>query len=393
MTKTTSLNVAFTGPDDGLQLVYVKEDNLLPSELADAEKTATNVAAGCNAVSQGPVLTEAEQNALDEQLHHLDQHAWPIRKLRLYPAVMAALRCSYGTIIPQHVVREDVDEILVVNGSDQGTFQFRGDPTTLEPVGRCFDETGNPVTASALALTYRGKGLFTASRKFWGMVRAIYETEYRVVQLTVMPTGENFDVQCLAYALEDVASAVVPFELLEFDTGQVAGVPCGGMVDADQEPTNPPPPAGRYQLLRMEHAREIEMGKNLSINMVLRNINGVAGSGSVEFQVRYTGMSVSAVFSCEANGQVQVGLSLTAAEKGYFTTRGMVLGDHFSSINGNLDITDPADEEPEVWQEVERTMTDIDVDGVLIKRIEEVTFDKGESGKKVTLVFDNTDVM
>lgn len=391
MTKTASLSVAFTGPDDGLQLVYLKEDNLLPSEIAKAQESAENVAAGCNSVSSGPVLTEAEQNALDEALHHQDQHAWPIRKLRLYPAVQAALRCSYGTIIGQHVVQEAHDEIVVVTGSDQGTFEFRGDPSTLEPVGRCYDEAGDEIVNPNLQ--YRGKGMFTCDRKVWGMFRAIYQTEYRVLQLTVVPTGENFEVQCLAYAEQDVASVVVPFELLEFDTGQVAGVNCGGGGGGTDEPVQVPPPAARYAMISFVHVGEIELGKNLVATFILRNINGVAGTGSVRFTLRYTDISASAVFSCEANGQAQISVSVTPTDKGVFTTTGEVIGDFFTTTNGMVDVTDPADEVPEEWTEAERTMTDIDVDGVLIKRIEQVTFDKGDTGKQVTLIFDNTDVM
>lgn len=391
MTKTVSLSVAFTGPDDGLQLVYLKEDNLLPSEIAAAQESAENVAAGCNAVSSGPALSEAEQNALDEALHHEDQHAWPIRKLRLYPAVSGALRCSYGEIVAQHVVQEAHDEIVVVSGSDQGTFEFRGDPSTLVPVGRCYDEAGDEIVAPNLQ--YRGKGMFTCDRKFWGMIRAIYDTEYRVIQLTVVPTGENFEVQCLAYAEQDVAAVVVPFELLEFDTGQVAGVNCGGGGGGTEQPVQIPPPAARYSMISFVHAPEVEMGKALVATFILRNINGVAGTGSVRFTLRYTDIQASAVFSCEANGQVQISVSVTPNMKGIFTTTGEVIGDFFTTTNGMVEVTDPASEEPEQWLEFERTMTDIDVDGVLVKRIEQVTFDKGETGKKVTLVFDNTGVM
>lgn len=126
--------------------------------------------------------------------------------------------------------------------------------------------------------------------------------------------------------------------------------------------------------------------------MILRNINGVDGSGSVSFSLRYTDDAVSAAFSCSANGQVQVNVSLTPTESGFFITEGRIIGDFFSTRNGSLRVTDPEDEEPQVWTELERTMSDIDVNGVLVKRIEEVTFLVEETGRKRKLVFDNTGV-
>lgn len=389
MSVTAQLTVGVSGPDDGLQLVYLKEDNLLPSEIEAAKESAANVAAGCNAVSTGPTKSAAEINAEKEALHHLDQHAWPIRKLRLYPPVNAVLRCSYGTIIGQHVAEAIEEEIITFSGSDQATLEHRGDPISITPVGRIFDETAGQVNMPTL--NYRGRGLITADRRIWGQFAARYRTQYRVVQLTVVPTGQSFEVQAIAYHGGDVADTLVPFELLEFDTGQVAGVNCGGQVDASPEPTNPPPPAARYQLVDMSHAREVEKGQQLAVTMILRNINGVEGSGSVKFGLRYTNDESSAVFSCPANGQAQVNLSVTCTEVGNFITEGRVIGDFFSTRNGTVKVVDPNDE-PEEWIEDSRVMSDIDVDGVAIKRIEEVTFNRGTSGEKVKLVFNNSGV-
>ena len=389
MSTTASLTVGLAGPDDGLQLVYVKEDNLLPSEIAAAQQSQQNIEAGCNAVPSAPTLTPAQQNAQKEALHHQDQHAWPIRKLRLYPPVMAELRCSYGTVVNQHVVEEIEEEVITFSGSDQANLEHRGDPISIEPVGRVFDEQANQVTTPRLQ--YRGRGLLTADRRIWGSFVAKYRAQYRVIQLTVVPTGESFEVQVIAFHQGDVADVMVPFDLLEFETGQVAGVNCGG-IDAAPEPTNPPPPVGRYELIAMNHAEEVEKGKPLAVTMILRNINGVDGSGSVSFSLRYTDDAVSAAFSCSANGQVQVNVSLTPTESGFFITEGRIIGDFFSTRNGTLRVTDPEDEEPQVWTELERTMSDIDVNGVLVKRIEEVTFLVEETGRKRKLVFDNTGV-
>jgi hypothetical protein len=390
MSTQAEVTVAITGPADSLQLVYLKEDNLLPSEIEAAKESADNIAAGCNAVSTGPVKTPAELNAEKEALHHLDQHAWPIRKLRLYPAVNAVLRCSYGTIIGQHVVNAVESEIITFSGSDQTTLEHRGDPISITPIGRVYDENANQVNTPSLQ--YRGRGLLTADRRIWGQFEARYNTQYRVLQLTVVPTGASFEVQVMAKHGDEIADTLVPFELLEFDTGQVAGVDCGGGIDANPEPTNPPPPAGRYQLIAMNHAPEVEKGKTLAVTLILRNINGVQGSGSVTFGLRYTDDSASATFSCDANGQTSVNLNVTCTEVGHFITEGRIIGDFFSTRTGSVQVTDPAEEEPEEWPELEREMSEIDVNGVLIKRIETVTFEKGETGKKVKLIFDNTDV-
>lgn len=388
MTTTAQLTVGVSGPDDGLELVYVKEDNLLPSEIAAAQQSAENIAAGCNSVPAAPSKTQAEINAEKEDLHHQDQHAWPIRKLRLYPPVNAAFRCSYGTIIGQHVVEEIEEELIVFSGSDQANLEHRGDPISITPVGRIFDENADTVTNPALK--YRGRGLLTFERPIWGIFSAKYRTQYRVVQLTVEPTGQSFEVQALAFHAGEVADTMVPYDLLEFDTGQVAGVSCGG-IDAGEEPTTPPPPVGRYEMISMTHPREVERDDQLEATIILRNINGVQGTGSVKFGLRYTDAETSAVFSCEANGQVQVNVSVTCDREGFFITEAQVIGDFFANQRSTVEVTDP-DAEPEEWVETEREMSDIDVNGVLIKRIENVTFARGESGDKVKLIFDNTDV-
>ena len=390
MSTTASLQVSISGPDDDLRLVYNRDDNLLPSELAEKEQTEANVAAGCNAVP-APTRTPAEQRAYEEQLHHLDQHAWPTRKLRLYPPVNALLRCSYGRVTPLHVVEEEVDEVITFSGSDQATMSSRGNPYLLEPIGRVFDEAGNQVVSPALQ--YRGEGLISTDRRIWGLVRARYRTSYRVIELVCTPTGEDFQVQVIAYDGDDVASAIVDYELLEFDTGQVAGVDCGGGgIDAGEEPQDPPPPVARYELINLEHAAEVEKGKALNVNMILRNINGVSGSGAVQFRLRFGDAEVSAAFSCDANATAQVNLSVTPTKTGFFVTEGQVIGDFFSTQNRQVKVYDPEEELPEEWNEVEREMSDIDVDGVLIKRIENVTFDRGETGRKVKLIFDNSGV-
>lgn len=45
------------------------------------------------------------------------------------------------------------------------------------------------------------------------------------------------------------------------------------------------------------------------------------------------------------------------------------------------------------WQETSRSMSTVDVDGVTVKRIEEVTFSRGLGASPVTLKFDNSGVM
>lgn len=390
MSTTATVQVAISGPDDGLQLVYNRDDNLLPSELAAKAETEKNVAAGCNAVAT-PTRTPAEQQAYEEQLHHLDQHAWPTRKLRLYPPVNAQLRCSYGRVTPLHVVSEEVDEVVNFSGGDQATLSSRGNPYLLEPIGRVYDERGNQVVAPVLQ--YRGEGLVTSDRRIWGLVRARYRTSYRVIELVCTPTGEDFQVQVTAYHDDDVASTVVEYELLEFDTGQVAGVDCGGGgIDAGEEPQDPPPPVARYELINVEYPQSVEKDKTFDIHMLLRNINGVSGSGSVQFRLRYGDLQVSSAFSCDANQTVQVNMKATPTKKGVFVTEGQVLGDFFSTQNGRIEVYDPEEDVPEEWNEVEREMSDIDVQGVLIKRIENVTFNRGETGRKVKLIFDNTGV-
>lgn len=388
MSVTASVTVGIAGPEAGLQLVYVKEDNLLPSEIEAAKESAENVAAGCNAVPE-PKRSAAEEAAHKEALHHLDQHAWPYRKLRLYPPVNALLRCSYGNITPAHVVEEIVEEIVAFTGTDSMTFENQGDPISMQPLGRIYDETANEVFG--LALANRGKGLVTADRRIWGFVKARYRTQYRVVNLAVVPTGESFEVQCLAYHGGEVAAAVAPFDLLEFDTGQVAGVDCGG-IDGNPEPLVPPPPVARYELISLIYDEEVELGKAANISMVLRNINGVKGTGTAYFGLKYSSDRVTSTFSCDENAQVAVNMTLTPSKAGFFQTEARVLGDIFSTRNGVMRVTDPEGELVDEWTEISREMSDVNVSGVLVKRIETVTFTRGESGRKTKLVFDNTDV-
>lgn len=383
----TSLNAGFAAPAGPLRLQYVKEDNLLPSEVAAAERTQDNINAGCYVVPER-TLTEAEERARDELLHHHDQLAWPIRKLRLYPADAAVLRCNYGAVRPLHRVQEAVDEIVVFAGSDQVQLESVGDPSAITIIGRAYDETGAEVEDPQLV--YRGAGVITCDRKLFARVAATYQTEYRLIELTVVPTGENFEVQVIAFQGGETASTLVPYEMLEFDTGQVAGVNCGGGLNAGQEPVNAPPPAARYEMLSMSHGAKVEKDAELQVTMTFRNINAVAGTGAVKFGLQY-GPSVSGVFNCDANGVASINLSLSPDKVGTFATFGEIIGDFFSQQRGSVEVTDP-DAEPAIWREVSREMTDIDVDGVGIKRIEKVTFDLDGTGELVTLAFDNTEV-
>lgn len=384
-----SVSVGFTSPERQLRLAYVKDDNLLPSEVAKAQETLNNINAGCGVVPE-PTLTEAEQRARDELLHRQDQYAWPIRKLRLYPPVHALIRCDYGNLRTLHKVDESVDEVAVFSGTDQVTLEHDGDPSALRFLGRVYDEQGDLVEAPQLR--YRGAGVLTCDRKIFGRAVATYQTQYRVIELNVTPTGENFDVQVTAFQDGQTASVVVPFEMLEFDTGQVAGVNCAGMggIDAGQEPINVPPPAGRYQLISLSHPATGKVDEPLTANLTLRNINAVDGSGAVEFSLRYTGMRGTAAFTCPANGTVSVSVSLTPTQEGGFTTVGQVMGDLFSQTTGFVTIR-PSEEEAAEWREVSREMSDVDVDGVAIKRIETVTMQMPDASQ-VKLVFDNSGV-
>lgn len=383
----TSLNAGFAAPAGPLRLQYVKEDNLLPSEVAAAERTQDNINAGCYVVPER-TLTEAEERGRDELLHHHDQLAWPIRKLRLYPADAAVLRCNYGAVRPLHRVQEAVDEIVVFAGSDQVQLESVGDPSAITIIGRAYDETGEEVEDPQLV--YRGAGVITCDRKLFARVAATYQTEYRVIELTVVPTGENFEVQVIAFQGGETASTLVPYEMLEFDTGQVAGVNCGGGLSAGQEPVNAPPPAARYEMLSMSHGAKVKKDAELQVTMTFRNINAVAGTGAVKFGLK-SGPSVSGVFNCDANGVASINLSLSPDKVGTFTTFGEIIGDFFSQERGRVQVTDP-DAEPAIWREVSREMTDIDVDGVGIKRIEKATFDLDGTGELVTLTFDNSEV-
>lgn len=388
MTVSANLTVSVGLPGADLQLVYVKEDNLLPSEIEAAQQSQENVAAGCNSVPT-PKRSPAEEAAHKEYLHHLDQHAWPFRNLRLYPPVNPLLRCTYGTISAAHMVEEIQEEIVSFAGSDSITFEHPGEPISLEPLGRIYDELGDQVFN--LQLQNRGDGLVTAQRRLWGFVKARYRAQYRVIKLAVTPTAESFEVQCMAYHEGEVASVIVPFDLLEFDTGQVAGVNCGG-IDGDPQPPTPPPAVARYELISLIYSEEIVLGDEANVSMVLRNINGVQGSGTAFFGLKYSSDSVTSTFTCEPYGQVGVNMTLTPTKAGFFQTEGRVLGDIFTTRNGSMRVTDPEDELVDEWTESSREMSEVDVDGVLIKRIENVTFTRGETGRKTKLIFDNSDV-
>jgi hypothetical protein len=382
---STSLVAGFNSPTPRLTLRYLPEDNKLPSEIkAEAERKKA-VEQGCSYTA--PILSEEEQRAADELECYQDQLAWPVRKLRLYPAHSPLVRASYGTIRPLHVASEAVEELIQVNGSATADLEFEGDGLQLTAYA-LFDESGVQVYPT---ITYRGGGQITLSQKVWGLIKANYTTQYRVIELTCPPIGEDFEVMAIAYAAGEVATAMVSYELKDCESGGVIGTNCGGGsgTGTTPDPVQPPIP-GRYRMISMDHPSEGKVDEPLYASIVLQNINGIAGSGAVTFGLRYASVSSSASFSCEAYGYTTVKIGIVPREEGNFTTVAGVVGDFFSQKTGSVTITD-GEELAEEWYETERAMSDIDVGGVGIKRIETVTMQRMD-GSKVKLIFDNSEV-
>lgn len=376
----TSVSVGFAPGGREFRLEYVREDNLLPSEIEAQKETEENIDAGCTVPP--PKLTEAQKQAEKERLHHLDQHAWPNRKLRLYPPGPALVTCSYGQVRLGHAARSEQQEVLVFTGTDQATLEHGGVPSRLALLGRAYSPSGDEI---GVTLAYRGDGLVTASAPFYGLVAAEFVVDYQVVELVALPTNEDFQVLVAAFRGGESTSAVVDFEMLEFDTGQVAGVKCEEMTETFVAKANWPAPVPRYALASMDHPSEVKQGDTLDVQVTVRNINSVKGGGVFRFSMG--GPFVTAKFECEADGTAQVSVRAEAAVAGTFATTGEVLNNPFARTSGSVKVRDP-NAPADTWIEDIRTESEVDVDGVVIKRIEEVTMTM-DTGAKARLVFKN----
>lgn len=379
------VSVGFEAPAGSFRLEYRREDNLLPSEVAAAAEREDNVNAGCT-LRPAPQLTEAQKQAQKELLHTQDQYAWPIRKLRLYPAGAATIRCSYGSTRVLHAETATDTEVLEFRGTDRAEVQGNGVPVALRPLGRIYDAQGHEIEDAGLV--HRGAGLVTASQPIYGLVAADFSETYQVIELVVVPTNEDFDVMVAAFRGGQTASAVVPFEMLDFDTGQVAGVNCDGMTETMRARTNWPAPEPRYVIESVEYLDAVAKGESLSVTVTVKNINSAEGVGTVDFVL---GMEAVAFgFSCEADGTADVSFGIRAPDSvGNYRTRASIRNNLLAEETGNVRVFDP--ESPDTWSEVSREMSDVSVNGVAIKRIDKVTM-VTSTGVRANLVFDNSGV-
>jgi len=306
----TNISVSFApgSADSGFRLEYAADDNVLPSKVEGALDglTAQLQAEGAATIARYPTLwggyasaeiaaavKEASRDPkvrAGEQLYQQDEAAWPVRRIRMYPPGAALLTCNYGTVLPRHVVTATLSETLIFAGTDRASLDYIGHGANLSAVGRVYDTTG--ALLPTLELTY-ASGEVVAPVAVYGIVDVSYQATYQVVELTVTPTGEDFQVLVAAFRGGEHTSVVVPFEILEFDPVE----------------------------------EKVEIG-----------------------------------------------------------TGGYVFGTAWPPVEETVD-----DELTSTWTESGRVMSDVDVDGVTIKRIEEVTFNRG-SGAPVTLRFDNSGV-
>lgn len=378
----TSVSVGFAPGGREFRLEYVREDNLLPSEIEAQKETEENIDAGCTVPP--PKLTEAQKQAEKERLHHLDQHAWPNRKLRLYPPGPALVTCSYGQVRLGHAARSEQQEVLVFTGTDQATLEHGGVPSRLALLGRAYSHSGDEI---GVTLAYRGDGLVTASAPFYGLVAAEFVVDYQVVELVALPTNEDFQVLVAAFRGGESTSAVVDFEMLEFDTGQVAGVKCEEMTWAFNIRYDHPAPAPHYEVTSMNHPASVKLGEQIDVTATIRNTNGVAGRGTFSFSGG--GSGADADFECPADGTATVALGVTATSVGRWPTKGDVWFSPYSAFSSSIEVRDP-NAPADTWIEEVRTESEVDVDGVVIKRIEEVTMTM-DTGAKARLVFKNSE--
>jgi hypothetical protein len=162
--------------------------------------------------AKAPVSADAKLTAA-EYLFNLDTAAWPVRRLRLYPAGAAQLRCNAGSVLQKHTVMESVDEVVTFSGTDSASLDNVVGAVVLQLEGRAYDLKGAQVSDPGLRFA---DGTVTTTTPVFALVRVRYQTSYQVVQLTVTEGGE-FDVLVSAYRGDEATSATVSFEPVEFE--------------------------------------------------------------------------------------------------------------------------------------------------------------------------------
>lgn len=233
----TSVRVEFApgaGASD-LRLEYLADDNILPSKVEGAldALAAQLQAEGQAYIAKHPTLWGLYSSAAvaaavkeasrdpkiraGEQLYRQDEAAWPIRKLRLYSTAPALLTCSYGTVVARHSVTSTIHDTLVFTGSDKASLEYLGHGASIQAVGRVYDTAGNLLPD--LQLTYVD-GEVRAPQGIYGIVETSYQATYRVVEVSVVPTGGDFQVLVAAFQNGAHTSALVSFEVLEFEPAE-----------------------------------------------------------------------------------------------------------------------------------------------------------------------------
>jgi hypothetical protein len=230
----TSIRVEFApgaGASD-FRLEYEADDNILPSKVDGALEALANQLQqeGQAFIARNPSLwgiyptaeiaAAVKEAARDpkvragEQLYAQDEAAWPVRRIRMYPPGPALVTCSYGSVVPKHVVTTTISETLVFTGSAEAALDYIGHGASVLAEGRAYDTSGSLVTD--LTLSYRD-GKIMAPRPIYAIINVSYLATYQVAELTAPPTGGDFSVLVAAFRGGEHTSVLVPFQVLEFD--------------------------------------------------------------------------------------------------------------------------------------------------------------------------------
>lgn len=154
----------------------------------------------------------------------------PYVYLRLYPAVLAKLRATVGTVVQKGVHQEQiVGEAVTFNGSAQASTEFLvHSGLSIDWAGLTFDINGDPVEISIVA---DAPGGLQASQPFYGAAICSYITQYRLLKY-------SYQVEEIVVPnLGSGGARITGGSVLAFYDGEVASyeLPAPELPTADQD--------------------------------------------------------------------------------------------------------------------------------------------------------------
>lgn len=200
---TQSTTVSFDTDDDfELTLEENALDNVKPSEqITNLVGTADSCGADVSNAPRSPSQQVTDCLA--------DLAAWPKRRLRQFPSDLSTYRGINCTVKSIGVGAHQGEELLSFNGDRRATIQYPASSLSFGTF-QGFDENGDAVNPN---FVFDGNKTVIASRNCYGLLPVSYTAPYRIIEVTVVPTGSAITAYVgVIHSTGAVATITVEYE-------------------------------------------------------------------------------------------------------------------------------------------------------------------------------------